>query len=98
MPKAYDSKVSHTCRIEWNASVSLEIVPLQFNKTNNFEQGQTMAKVQLIKIKKACKMRCLTYEEATSHAISRLEPILGALDTIVYKKGDAEAKGVRDQL
>ena len=57
-----------------------------------------MAKVQLIKIKKACKMRCLTYEEATSHAISRLEPILGALDTIVYKKGDAEAKGVRDQL
>lgn len=57
-----------------------------------------MAKVQLIKIKKASKMRCLTYEEATSHAISRLEPILGALDTIVYKKGDAEAKGVRDQL
>ena len=57
-----------------------------------------MAKVQLIKIKKACKMRCLTYEEATSHVISRLEPILGALDFIVYKKGDAEAKGIRDQL
>ena len=55
-----------------------------------------MAEVQLIKVIKACRTRWLTHGEATFRVISRFEPILGALDTIVYEKGDAEAKGVRE--
>ena len=57
-----------------------------------------MAEVQPIKVIKACTMRWLMHGEATSHVISRFEPILDALDTIVYEKGYTEAKGVRDQL
>ena len=57
-----------------------------------------MAEVQPMKIIKACTTRWLTHGESTSHIISRFEPILDALDTIVYEKGDAEAKAVRDQL
>ena len=57
-----------------------------------------MAEVQLIKEIKACRTRWLTHGEATFRVISRFEPILGALDTIVYEKGDAEVKGVRDKL
>ena len=63
-----------------------------------FDQAHNMAEVQPIKIIKACTTRSLTHGEATSCIISRLEPILGAVDTIVYEKGDAETKGVRDQL
>ena len=57
-----------------------------------------MAEVQLIKVIKACRTRWLTHGEATFRVISRFEPILDALDTKVYEKGDTEAKGVRDQL
>ena len=57
-----------------------------------------MAEVQPIKIIKACATRLSTHGEATSRIISRFEPILDALDTTVYEKGDAEAQDVRDQL
>ena len=57
-----------------------------------------MAEVQPIKIIKACTTRLSTHGEATSRIIARFEPILDALDTTVYEKGDAEAQDVRDQL
>ena len=67
-----------------------------FIQQATFEQTQAMAEVQPMKIIKACT----TCEacEATSRVISRFELILDVLDTIVYGKGDAEAKGIRDQL
>ena len=36
MSKAHDTKISHIGQIRWNASVNLEIAPLQFHKANNF--------------------------------------------------------------
>ena len=48
-----------------------------------FEQAQAIAEVRPIKIIKACTTRWLTHDEATSHVISRFEPILDALETVV---------------
>ena len=51
-----------------------------------------------LKITKACVTRWLTHGESCIRVIVRFEPLLDALDSIFMERGDAEAKGVRDQL
>ena len=51
-----------------------------------------------LKITKACVMRWLTHGKSCIQVIVRFEPLLDALDNIFMERGDAEAKGVRDQL
>ena len=50
------------------------------------------------KITKACVTRLLTHGESCIRVIIRFEPLFDALDSIFMERGDAEAKGVRDQL
>ena len=50
------------------------------------------------KITKACVTRLLTHGESCIRVIIRFEPLFDALDSIFIERGDAEAKGVRDQL
>ena len=47
---------------------------------------------------KACVTRWLTHGESCIRIISRFVPLLDALDSIFCKRGDANAKGVKDQL
>ena len=54
--------------------------------------------LKLLKITKACVTRWLTHGESCIRVIVRFEPLLDALDSISKERGDAEAKGVRDQL
>ena len=51
-----------------------------------------------LKIIKACVTRWLTHGESCIQVIVRFEPLLNALDSIFMERGDAEDKGVRDQL
>ena len=51
-----------------------------------------------LKISKACVTRWLNHGESCIRVIVRFEPLLDALDSIFMERGDAEAKGVRDQL
>ena len=63
-----------------------------------FEEAQVTHDLKPVKILKACVTRWLTHGESCIRIISRFEPLVDALDTIFFQRGDAEAKGVRDQL
>ena len=63
-----------------------------------FEEAQTLQDMKPLKILKACVTRWLTHGESCMRIISRFGPLLDALDCIFTQRGDAEAKGVRDQL
>ena len=67
-------------------------------KQSIFEEAQTTHELKPLKIIKACVTRWLTHGESCIRIISRFEPLLDALDSIFPQRGDAEAKGVRDQL
>ena len=63
-----------------------------------FEQAQEALNLKPLKVLKACTTRCLTHSESCIRIISKFDPLIHALDVIFYERGDAEAKGVRDQL
>ena len=63
-----------------------------------FEQAQESLNLKPLKVLKACTTRWLTHGESCIRIISRFHPLIDALDVIFFERGDAEAKGVRDQL
>ena len=67
-------------------------------KQSIFDEAQATHDMKPVKILNACVTRWLTHGESCARIISRFEPLIDALDTIFFERGDAEAKGVRDQL
>ena len=67
-------------------------------KQSIFEEVQMQQDLKPLKITKACVTRWLTHGESCIQVILRFEPLLDALDSIFMERGDAEAKGVRNQL
>ena len=63
-----------------------------------FEEAQMQQDLKPSKITKACVTRLLTHGESCIRVIIRFEPLFDALDSIFMERGDAEAKGVREQL
>ena len=63
-----------------------------------FEESQEIFELSPTKILNACTTRWLTHGESCVRVTSRYEPLINTLDTIFFEKGDAEAKGIRDQL
>ena len=63
-----------------------------------FEESQEIFELSPTKILKACTTRWLTHGESCARVISCYEPLIDTLDTVFVEKGDAEAKGIRDQL
>ena len=63
-----------------------------------FEQAQEASNLKPLKVLKACTTRWLTNGESCIRILPRLHPLIDPLDVIFVERGDADAKGVRDQL
>ena len=63
-----------------------------------FEKAQEASNLKPLKVSKTCTTRWLTHGESCIRIISRLHPLIDALDVIFFERGDTEAKEVRDQL
>ena len=96
MPSTLNSTLLKTARDRWSSL--LKTFKYSSIKQAIFEQAQEASNLKPLKVLKTCTTRWLTHGESCIRVLPRLHPLIDALDVIFFERGDAESKGVRDQL